>query len=262
MSRMQERHSKIIDVLAKNGHVRTAELAKLLATSRETIRRDLNILAEQGLLIKSHGGAVLPEKDTPAFVPIKEREKTNFLEKQALCAYAAKAVKEFDTIFLDTSTTVLPLQHFIPRNYRLTFISNSIRLIAELAHLQNPNWTVVALGGIVDYEIFSSSRYLAMNNLQHFKPNKAFLSCRGIDSDLTVCDTKLDDVEIKSYVVANCPETYLLADHSKLGAPGMVKAADAAAFHRIVVTEEADPLFLSRLTAHGCQVQIAPPLKR
>jgi len=38
--------------------------------------------------------------------------------------------------------------------------------------------------------------------------------------------------------------------------------ADAAAFHRIVVTEEADPLFLSRLTAHGCQVQIAPPLKR
>ena len=87
MSRMQERHSKIIDVLAKNGHVRTAELAKLLATSRETIRRDLNILAEQGLLIKSHGR--LPGADTPA---LYHQSKGNKLWKTGL-KLTAKAVR-------------------------------------------------------------------------------------------------------------------------------------------------------------------------
>lgn len=262
MPNIKERRNKILDLIAKNGHVNSTELMKILNTSRETIRRDLNALSKKGLLIKTYGGAVSPGKQTSGFIPLKAREKSHLVEKQAICSHAAKAIKEYDTIFLDNSSTVMHIIQYIPKQYHITFITNSVRLLTEFLILHNPNWNVINLGGALDYGTYSTGRYLTINNLRNFKPNKAFISCHGIDEDFTVTDTRMDDVEIKKYVVETCDETYLLADYSKLPSKGVIKISDAAVFHSIITNNNADALFLSHLHSHGCKVQLAPPISK
>lgn len=258
MSRMKKRHAEILEVLARDGQVNAAELANTLNASRETIRRDLNKLAEEGHLIKTHGGAVIPEINTSLFVPVKARERVNFAEKQALCRHIAKVIKEYDTIFLDNSTTILQLLQYVPRQFSLTFITNSIRLLGEFSTLNVRNWNVVLLGGVLDYETYSSNGHLTIGNLENFRPNKAFISCRGINEDLTVGDNRIDDAELKKHIVQKCKETYLLADSSKLPRDSVVKIGNASDFHMIITNENADPLFISHLISNDCQVQIAP----
>ncbi len=262
MAHIKERRNKILELLVKNGQVKSTELMTILDTSRETVRRDINALAEQGLLTKTYGGAVAPENNTPGFIPLKAREKSHTVEKQALCQHATKAIKEYDTIFLDNSSTVMHIIKYIPKQYQITIITNSVRLLAEFASLHNSNWYIINLGGALDYGTYSTNRYLTINNLRNFKPNKAFISCTGIDEDFTVNDTRMDDVEIKKYIVENCKETYLLADYSKLPNEGIIKITDTANFHSIITNDNADALFLSQLNSHGCKLQLAPSIDK
>lgn len=255
----EERYKKILNLLAENGRVDTAELTAALDASRETVRRDLNELSKMGLLVKTHGGAI-PAANTSLglFAPLKARKTTRFPEKQTLCAYAARAVREYDTVFVDNSTTTAQIIHSIPKQFKVTFITNSISLMTEFTRIHNPNWNVICLGGILDYATLSTFRRLAMDNLSRFKPNKSFLSCHGIDEEFTVTDTSIDDVEIKQYIMKVCKETYLLADSSKLPRDGVVRIGDSAEFYSVITNEDVNPLFLGRLTSHGCKVQLAP----
>lgn len=258
MSNIVERRNKILELLAQNGSVKSNELVDILDTSRETVRRDLNALEEKNLLTKTYGGAVAPQKNTWEFVPLQEREKINLAEKKAICKHAAKSVSEFDTIFLDNSTTVMQITNYIPKNYNITFIVHSVRLLTQLANINNPKWNVINLGGTLNYETFSTYRYLTISNLKHFKPNKAFMSCHGIDSDLYVTETRVDDVEIKEYIVNNCKETYLLVDNSKLPKQGVVKVSDIAEYDTIITDNKANGMFISRLNSHDCKIDIVP----
>lgn len=261
MAQINERHRTILEYLNQNGQVDTAYLTEILNTSRETVRRDLNALATQGLLLKTYGGAVALTSTEPGlYVPLSSREQFRQGEKQALCALAAEFIQEYDTVFIDNSTTTSHLIKYAPKHCKVTFITNSIQLLAQFAQIHNPRWNVISLGGTLDYETSSTNRFLAMNNLQHFKPNKAFISCHGIDDEFCVTDTDINDVEIKQYIINTCKETYLLVDASKLPRQGVVKIDDSANFHCIITNESIDPLFLSQLNYHDCKIRLASPI--
>jgi DeoR/GlpR family transcriptional regulator of sugar metabolism len=84
------------------------------------------------------------------------------------------------------------------------------------------------------------------------------MSCHGIDPDLYVTETRVDDVEIKEYIVNNCEETYLLVDNSKLPRQGVVKVSDIADYDTIITDNNAEGMFISRLNSHGCKIDIVP----
>jgi Transcriptional regulators of sugar metabolism len=260
MNNPAQRHQKILELLDQNGQASVTELMEVLLTSRETVRRDLNELSNKGLLIKTHGGAVSMAHKAAFgfFTPLNNRRNAYQAEKLALCRFAANSVEEYDTIYIDNSTTAAHLIDFIPKYYKLTFITNSIGLLTEFSMLHNPNWNIVSLGGILSYETYSVNRYLAMNNLQYFQPNKSFISCHGIGEDFSVTDTNIDDVELKRYVVSACKETSLLVDASKMPRRGVVKIADASDFHCIITNDNIDSAFLCQLVSHDCSVKLAP----
>ncbi len=259
MSSAKERHATILKLLKESGKVDAQKLTDILHTSRETVRRDLNILSKEGHLIKTHGGAISPEYTSLSlFTPIKVREFSNQREKQALCQYAAKAVKEYDMIFIDNSTTASHIINYIPKQYTLTFIVNSLSLLNVLSLMQIPHWTIISLGGILNYGTSSTNRYLAITNLRQFQPNIAFMSCHGIGENFIVTDTGIDDVEIKQYIIQECRKSYLLADASKLPRAGVVKIADAAVFESIITSDLIDSSFLSQLNSHGCKIHLVP----
>lgn len=253
-----QRHQKILELLESRGEISTTELMELLNISRETVRRDLNLLSNRGLLIKTHGGAISMEHKAAFgfFTPLNNRRTAFQHEKQVLCRYAASFVENYDTIFLDNSTTVEHLIDYIPKYYKLTFVTNSIPLLTRFSILHNQNWKVFSLGGLLSYETCSVGHFLATNNLQLFEPTKAFVSCHGIGTNFWVTDTEMEDVEIKQYIVKICKETVLLADSSKIPRPGVIRIADASDFHAIVTNKNVDSEFLCSMVNHDCNVKL------
>ncbi len=252
-----ERHKMILDLLNETDYVSNTDLIEKLNVSRETIRRDLNTLSDQGLLAKTHGGATSVERGIHMFdTAYDERIIENTDAKKKLCRSAAELVRDQDSIFLDNSSTVSFLIQYIPKHYHLTLITYSIRLLMEAAKLQNPNWKLVCLGGDFNPSTYCTGNYLAVDNLKKFHPTRCFISCHGIDSSLQVSDGYIGNVEIKSTLLNLGSPVYILVDASKLGRNGMISVAPAAEFHHIITNADANPEFVKRLQDAGCDVQI------
>ena len=97
----EERYNNIMRLLTEKGRISSAELSSALNISRETIRRDLNRLAQEGRLVKTRGGAILPDASlTSLDFPYTAREKANRTEKSDLCAYAARFIQELSLIHI------------------------------------------------------------------------------------------------------------------------------------------------------------------
>lgn len=253
----EERYRKILAILEQQDFVSTADLIRTLDTSRETVRRDLNTLAKRGALIKTHGGATSKNSaqgllDTPVMI----RESRNTREKEEICSFIADEIDDDDNIFIDNSSTAANLVRFIPKESHITLITYSVRLLYKIANLYPVKWNVIALGGVYDIKSLSTNDYLALENLRNFKPTKAFLSCHGIDEDLDVTDSYLTDVEIKRAVLKNAQETYLLADHTKLGRSSVMIIANISEFSHVVLDSGADTGFVTKLRERGSHVII------
>lgn len=259
----EERYNNIMRLLTEKGRVSSAELSSALNISRETIRRDLNRLAQEGRLVKTRGGATLTDASlTSLDFPYTAREKANRTEKADLCAFAASFIQERDTIFLDNSSTVTHLIRFIPKQYPLNLLVHSIPLLLTLANMHNPNWNVFSLGGMLNCTTMSSSRTLMLAALNNFMPTKAFISCHSINKDYFATDSYMEDVEIKCRALEISAETFLLADASKMNHPGVIKIASSNKFDHIITNEKAAPFFIEELTNHGCNVHRVPHLTK
>ena len=138
-----ERHRKIVEAVNRQTSLRVTELSGMFGVTEETIRRDLEKLQEQGMLIRSHGGAVALT-DTSFEVHHTAREARSQTEKTAIAREALKRVRTDDTILMDSSSTVLILAKVIP-DMRITVITNSLQAAMELS--TRPLVRVIGIGG-------------------------------------------------------------------------------------------------------------------
>ena len=257
MSCAEERYKKILDTLKERDYISTNELITILDTSRETVRRDVNLLAKRGAIIKVHGGVSSKESASSYDIPVFLRENTNVDNKKTLCAYSVKYINDKDNIFIDNSSTAAYMINYIPKNYHITLITYSIKLLCELAKIRPNNWNIISLGGNFDFNTLSTTNYLTVNNLSIFKPTKSFISCHGIDENYNVLDSYLNDIEIKRIIIENSQETFLLLDSSKLKRKGVMTLANAKKFHHIITNKDADMEFLENLKSYGCNIELA-----
>ena len=127
-----ERRKRILDKVREEKKVIVSELSKIYDVSEETIRRDLEKLAEEGHIIKSYGGAVINEMGN-IDLPFNVRWKANSLGKQRIADLINKEIKDGDHIFLDASTTAVFIAKNIKQKKHLTVITNCIENLLELS---------------------------------------------------------------------------------------------------------------------------------
>ena len=148
-----ERQNEILDYLKKNGRATTVELSEMLGVSTTTIRTDLNQMDKEGLLTKTHGGALFKASGsnqtelTSRAYHFHERELENKEEKEAIANCAKKYVKDHMCVFLDASSTAYTLGLKLTGYTQLTIITNGINLALALKDV--PGITVILTGGIV-----------------------------------------------------------------------------------------------------------------
>jgi len=238
-----ERKSEILKLLEQYGRVEVNELASIFQSSRETIRRDLNEMEVKGLLKRAHGGAVLDNafSSSAQEFPVNIREIQRYKEKNSICKYAASFIKNGDSIFIDNSSTCLYLVQYIPDDYQVTIITNSIKILIGSNDLKKSNLTIICLGGFYHQDNLSTYGSMSLRDAGDFFPSKSFMSCGGILSQNRFTDSSILEVDTKKLMIERSQETFILADHTKFGRSSQVFLADSASIDFVITDDKTLP---------------------
>lgn len=174
-----QRQETILRLLNENGTIQVNELVKLLKVSDVTIRKDLNKLQADGLITKTHGGAVLNRNSLVA-TNAPNLNEPNANTKLLLANKVTEYLQDGETLFLGSGNTCTAFARYMGHFDDLCIITNNIEAIP---HLRDKCKTVILIGGEVIYHeshTFSSSRQIE-NVLMDFNISKAITSCTGID---------------------------------------------------------------------------------
>lgn len=231
-----KRKQIILDKLNTHGEVDIKEMASGLKISEITIRRDLNRLAGDGLLYRTHGGAM---KVNPLEIPHNFVNKTakNIQAKDKICRAAAALINNGDIIFMDCGSTVFRLCQFI-KNKKIKVITNSIPVIYEL---QNSLVSLNIIGGEFDQERQAVHGKIANEHIARYKATKAFLGVDGVSHNGLFANSELE-ADITLAFAKHSAKTYLLCDDSKIGKESYLKFADLKTIDMIITDSRSDEL--------------------
>ncbi|GAB3326185.1 DeoR/GlpR family DNA-binding transcription regulator [Larkinella ripae] len=247
--RFPNRKRLILQTVGERGSVDVKELAELLQTSEITIRRDLTLLAADGLIYRTHGGAMDVQL---AANPVRFVNKTavNSENKDHICRLAAQEILEGDTIFLDCGSTVFRLCQFI-RNKRIRVITNSLPVINELMQSEV---TVNLVGGEVDAKRQAVHGLMANEHIARYRAHKAFLGVDGISAQNGLSAHSETEAEMTLAMAAQAAEVYLLCDSTKLEKDKYVQFAPLSLIQVLVTDSDASPSVLERYRKGGVRV--------
>ncbi len=234
----QKRKRFILDELNKQGEVDVKKLAADLSISEITIRRDLNNLADNGLLFRTHGGA---SKTDPLAVPYTYTNKSvqNIAAKDDICREAAKLINDGDIIFMDCGSTVFRLCQFIA-NKRIKVVTNSLPIITAL---QNSLVSLNIIGGEYDAKRQAMHGLIANRHLSFYKAKQAFIGVDGISVNGLFANTELE-AGITTAFINNSEKTILLCDDSKIGKESYLKFAPLTQINTLITNSTSADLVL------------------
>ena len=207
----QVRKQKLIEKLEQDGIVDVKEIAILLETSEITVRRDLAILAKQGLLVRTHGGAM---KVSLSQMPVSFAQKSavNAEQKDEICRKAVTHIREGDVVFLDCGSTVFRMCPLI-RNMKIQVVTNSLPILNELI---GSSISLNFAGGEIDSERQAAHGKIAVEHFQRYRADKAFVGIDGISIKNGLSASSEKEAEITMAISQNARETFFLCDSSKL----------------------------------------------
>ena len=249
----RERQTEILMRLLDAGSARVTELAQSFRVAEETIRRDLDKLAREGKLLRTHGGAV-PAEDTALDLPFSVRRTANLEAKRAIARQALTHVQEGDVIAFDASTTVHQLALAIPE-MPLTVVTNS--LPASAALLRRRSVRVLSTGGMLDAPSWSWTGSVAEQALERINIQKLFLSTKGVDLVRGLSEADDGQARLKRRMMDVAEKIYLLVDHSKFGGKSVVSLAEMNEVDVVIADAATDPSVVEGLRKLGVDVEIA-----
>lgn len=217
-----ERRQAILEKLQRDTKVYVAELSESLEVTQETIRRDLEKLEAQGLLLRSHGGAVLvtPANEDLSFV---NRTAANFDLKQAIARKAVGLVNDGSSLMVDSSSTVLALFELLRNKRDMTVITNSIKLLNDCA---GSGLDLISSGGTLRAHSLALVGTAAERTLSNYNVDLAVFSCKGLDREQGITESNEPEAVVKRVMARQAKNRVLLADHTKFDVVVFAKTLD------------------------------------
>lgn len=235
---VEERRRVILDRLKQNGRVSVKALSDEMQVSAVTIRQDLRVLEEDGLLERTYGGAVRKTaRQTSALPepPFDIRNMENLQEKTGIAAVAARMVREGDAVALDASTTAYALVPFLQKYKKLTIITNSLMIAQSFP--DNPGIEVLIPGGRLRKD--SMSLVGRPDGLPNINLNIGFFGARGISLHSGMSDTDSEEVAMKRAMIVQCISTVLMVDSTKWGQVAPYTVMSSSQLQHIITSNRA-----------------------
>jgi DeoR/GlpR family transcriptional regulator of sugar metabolism len=230
-----ERLFMIKQMLLKQESVSVNELSKYLKVAGETIRRDLDKIAnEDANVVRVHGGAYYakPGLDTPYSI----RESAIIAEKEQIAQNCFRFIRNNDCLMMDCSTTTLSLANLLAKtDLNLTVITNAPHVVDALA--KSENIRIICIGGCYDAVSRSFLGPNAIEQLAGYHADQAFVSCSGLHMEFGVSDSSEEEAALRRLMLKNSKSRNLLIDSSKFG---------RCKTNKIVELEQVDAIFTDK----------------
>ncbi|MDR2478042.1 MAG: DeoR/GlpR family DNA-binding transcription regulator [Treponema sp.] len=216
------RKSEIRQILLRKKSVTVIELAEQFRVAEETARRDLKALEAEGLVDRTHGGAVLKDRVTSSFnrAALKNLMRES---KKAMSALAMPLIKNGFCVFLDSSSTV---QFLLPeiQDMHLTIVTNALDIASECSHF--PNINLITLGGTLNHQRRCYTGSITCESLEKFYFDAAVISCRTLSMSEGLTDSDSEEAEIKHLAVMRSKQVIVMADYTKFDRISFAKICD------------------------------------
>lgn len=205
-----ERHNSILNLLKEHNNIKVSELAKMLFVSESTIRRDLTEMHKLGVIERNRGGAVFLEVADETSLYVRMNENTQ--SKNTAAIKALPYIPEFQSVFIDSSTTALALAHRLNLAYK-TVVTNNLQTALILSKAENIN--LIIPGGAIFSASASVTGSWTTQQLSKFNFDLMITSCASV---LNKCayEKSLEQREIKLSVFEHSANRILIADNTKI----------------------------------------------
>src|SRR3954454_11283726 len=221
----RQRQERILEALRASGGVRVSDLTEQLQVSYMTIRRDLDALAERGLVEKVHGGATVATQrtaDEPGFEAKSFRERP---EKEAICAEAVRLVRPGTAIGMTAGTTTWTLARYLRDVPNLTVVTNSIPVAEIMRHSGRTDLSIVLTGGLrTPSDALVGPVADAAVRSMHV--DLLFMGVHGREERGGFTTPNLLEAETNRALLRSARQLVVVADHTKWGIVGLSTIAE------------------------------------
>ena len=249
-----QRRERIQEYLVAHKIVRMDDLYSMLDTSEATVRRDLEWLERQGVVERTHGGAILSQRLTfePEYLLRAQKHPD---EKRLIGRAAAALIEDNDVVFINSGTTTTQVIRSIRANAGITVLSNNIYAALEMG---NAGFRHILIGGEFQPQSNSVAGRFAMDNLRQVYANKTILGVDGVSllHGCTVPSNAEAEV-VRQMIERTRGRIFIVADSSKWGIVSTFQVASIDEVDKLITDEGFDPSALKTLAAYSFEIQIA-----
>ena len=242
------RQAGLLAAVREQGSLSVEALAARFGVTLQTVRRDVKLLSDGGLLARFHGGVRLPASTTEN-IAYRQRQRLNDAAKQQIAQRVADAVPEGCSLIINIGTTTEAVARALVRHRGLRVITNNLNVAAILS--DNPDCEVIVAGGLVrsrDRGIIGES---TVDFMRQFRVDIGLIGISGIEPDGTLRDFDVREVQVARTIIEQSRQVWLAADHSKFGRPAMVEVGRLGQVDQLFTDREPPEPFGPLLQAAG-----------
>ena len=210
----EQRRVKILELLEEEGSARVSYLSKTFEVTEPTIRQDLEKLEAEGYIVREHGGAFL--KSVPQQVgSLSLQHQENIDKKSRIGKKAVEFIQDWDSIILDSGSTVTEVAKNLTEKQHLKIITNALNIALLLG--SHPFFEIHVTGGEFKAPTLSLTGEKAAGFFRQLHVDKLFLASAGLSWKAGLTYPGLSDLPVKKAMIESANEVYLVADSTKIG---------------------------------------------
>ena len=247
---IQERMDQILKLIKERGRLSIKECCDLLNVSIDTVRRDFKRLSEAGLVLRTHGGAML--KENVGFDPsLNQKGILHHEEKEAIAKRAAQTVQDGETVIIDAGTTALRIVKYLSGRKDLTILTDGLNIAMEATRR---GLSTILVGGIVRNSTLCITGPDAVEMIRHYHADKLFLGVSAVSIAKGLMTPNRMEAEIKRALMDIADRVILVIDHSKAEKTSLYSFGPVQDIDMLITDEAADKTFIEELTGLNKEV--------
>jgi len=235
---IEERRQHIVSLIKTQGRALVEDLSRNFEISKITIRKDLDYLQSKGLILRTHGGALLPQTGALANPTIQEKQRLYHDEKVKIANAAAAMVSEGQCVILDSGTTTTEIARALQRFRNLTVITNAVNIAAELTRT---DFEIILTGGTLRKNSFSLVGPLAEDVLKEMHADILFLGVDGFDFKIGLTTPNVLEARVNRAMVKAAQKVVVVCDSSKFNRRSLSMIVSPAALHHVITDTNLSP---------------------
>lgn len=248
------RQSELLEAVRQHGVMSVEALAERFGVTLQTVRRDVKLLAEAGLLSRYHGGVRVPSSTTEN-IAYRQREMLHADAKQRIARAVAQRVPNGSSLLINLGTTTEAIARELLQHQGLRVITNNLNVATILA--ANPDCEVIVTGGVVRHRDRGIVGAAAVDLIRQFRVDIGLIGISGIEADGTLRDYDYREVQVARAIIEHSREVWLATDHSKFNRPAMVELGRMDQIDLLFTDAPPPAPFPGLLAEAGVQVEVA-----